>query len=211
MSYIQCLNYSKKINGHCILNDISVEISRGECVGLWGRNASGKTMLLRAFAGLILPDQGCMVIGGQTLTPRHRFPKSMGLIIENLTFWPFMTGQDALAVIASINKKVDGSSIAETMELVGLDPKDTRTIRKYSLGMIQKLAIAQAIMESPDLLLLDEPTNALDEKSRERFYGIVQAEINRGTTLVMASHSREDLEKCCHRVMQIDGGSIIMH
>jgi ABC-2 type transport system ATP-binding protein len=209
MSYIQCRNYSKTINGYCILNDISIDIDRGECVGLWGRNASGKTMLLRAMAGLILPDHGSMVVGGQTLTPRHRFPQSMGLIIENLSFWPFMKGLDALIVIASINKKADEAKIIETMNLVDLDPKETRTIRKYSLGMIQKLAIAQAIMESPDLLLLDEPTNALDEKSRKRFYEVIQAEIQRGTTLVMASHNREDLEICCHRVIQIDGGSII--
>lgn len=166
-------------------------------------------MLLRAIAGLILPDHGSMVVDGQTLTPRHRFPKSMGLIIENMTFWPFMTGKDTLTVIASINKKVDEENIIKTMNLVGLDPKDTRTIKKYSLGMIQKLAIAQALMESPDLLLLDEPTNALDEKSRERFYEIIQAEIQRGATLVMASHNREDLEKCCQRVIQIDDGSII--
>jgi ABC-2 type transport system ATP-binding protein len=150
-----------------------------------------------------------MVVDGQTLTPRHRFPKSMGLIIENMTFWPFMTGKDTLTVIASINKKVDEEKIIKTMNLVGLDPKDARTIKKYSLGMIQKLAIAQALMESPDLLLLDEPTNALDEKSRERFFEIIQAEIQRGATLVMASHNREDLEKCCHRVIQIDDGSII--
>ncbi|MEA4887921.1 MAG: ABC transporter ATP-binding protein [Clostridiaceae bacterium] len=208
MSYIQCQNYSKTINKHSVLNDISIDIDRGECVGLWGRNASGKTMLLRAFAGLILPDHGCMIVGGQTLTTRHRFPESMGLIIENLTFWPFMTGKDALTVIASVKKTANEAKIVETLDRVGLDPQDTRTIRKYSLGMIQKLAIAQAIMESPDLLLLDEPTNALDEKSRERFYDMIQEEQKRGVTLVMASHNRDDLERCCHRVVQIDGGSI---
>ena len=209
MSYIKCQNYSKKLNGHLVLNDVSIEIKRGECVGLWGRNASGKTMLLRAFAGLILPDCGSVSVAGRQLTTRHRFPESLGLMIENLAFWPFMTGKDALEVIASIKKLADAEKISDTMQRVGLDPDDRRTIRKYSLGMVQKLAIAQAIMESPDLLLLDEPTNALDEKSRKHFYDIVQDEIQRETTLVMASHTREDLEQCCHRVIQIDQGRII--
>lgn len=210
MSMIRCVNYSKKINGLWVLSDISVDVEYGECVGLWGRNASGKTMLLRAFAGLILPDSGSVTINGQLLTPRHRFPDSLGLIIENMKFWPFMTGIEALSAIASIKKLVSKEIIIETMQSVGLNPQDKRSISKFSLGMIQKLSIAQAIMESPDLLLLDEPTNALDEKSRMQFYKIIRSEIKRGATIVIASHSREDLEECCHRVIEIDNGEILL-
>ncbi|MFZ7133124.1 MAG: ABC transporter ATP-binding protein [Eubacteriales bacterium] len=191
-----------------VLSDISLEIAQGECVGLWGRNASGKTMLLRAFSGLILPDTGSIMVNGQLLTTQNRFPDSLGLIIENMKFWPYMTANEALSVIASIKKKVSKDIIRETLLRVGLDPLDKRSISKFSLGMIQKLSIAQAIMESPNLLLLDEPTNALDEKSRLQFYEIIKSEIKRGATIVMASHSREDLDECCHRIIKIDNGTI---
>lgn len=206
--YIQCLDYTKNLNGRSVLNNVSLEIKPGECVGIWGRNASGKTMLLRAFSGLILPDSGSISVAGQLLTPRDRFPRSLGIIIENIAFWPFLTGKDTLRTIASVKKIANAQRICETMELVGLDPDDSRTIRKYSLGMIQKLAIAQAIMEQPSLLLLDEPTNALDEKSRKNFFEIIRSEQARGTTIVISSHTKSDLEISCNRIINIDNGAV---
>lgn len=165
-------------------------------------------MLLRAFSGLILPDSGSISVAGQLLTPRDRFPRSLGIIIENIAFWPFLTGKDTLRTIASVKKIANAQRICETMELVGLDPDDSRTIRKYSLGMIQKLAIAQAIMEQPSLLLLDEPTNALDEKSRKNFFEIIRSEQARGTTIVISSHTKSDLEISCNRIINIDNGAV---
>lgn len=208
MSYIVCENYCKSIKGNIVLNNISFNIAKGECIGLWGRNASGKTMLLRAISGLILPDSGTMKVDNLILSPKSRFPDSLGLIIENISFWPFMTGKNVLKTIAAIKNITDDAKIDKTMIRVGLDPLNIKNVGKYSLGMIQKLAIAQAIMEQPDLLLLDEPTNALDEGSRNKFYKILDEEIDRGATIVLASHTREDLESCCNRILYIDNGTI---
>lgn len=199
--------YTKIIRGKTVLNNIDLCVSKGECIGILGRNASGKTMLLRAMAGLILPTSGTAAVNGQTIKQGHRFPDSMGIIIENIEFWPFMTAKETLEYLNSFRKKASSQDIDHALVKSGLDPADKRKVFKFSLGMRQKLAIAQAIFEKPDLLLFDEPTNSLDKASRSDFYELIRSEKKRGCTVVIASHIKEDLE-VCDRLIEIENGVI---
>jgi ABC-2 type transport system ATP-binding protein len=208
MNYVELNNYGKKIQGRCVLNNINLEVAQNQIVGLHGRNASGKTMLLRAISGLIRPTSGTVKVRGSILSPAHPFPKSMGIIIETVNFWPHYSGFSCLKVLASIRNTIDDAKIKDTLQRVGLDPEDKMPIRKYSMGMKQRLAIAQAIMEEPELLLLDEPTNSLDTQSRGIFRNIMLEENQRGATIIIASHIREDLELCCNSFYFIENGEI---
>lgn len=205
---IKLENYSKIIKKRMILDSVNLNVSRGECLGILGRNASGKTMILRAMAGLILPTTGSAVVAGESLKAGRRFPESMGLIIETTDFWPLMTGRQTLEYLNTFRKTASSADIEDAMERVGLDPFDNRRVLKFSLGMKQKLAIAQAIFEKPDLLLFDEPTNSLDRESREDFYQIIREEKERGCTIVIASHIQEDLD-FCDRLVEIENGKLI--
>ena len=196
---------NKTIKGADILRGIDLKLHGGKIYGLYGSNGSGKTMLLRAIAGLIHIDSGSIVINGKQLHKDSDFPESIGVVIENPEFWDGYTGFENLKMLASIKKKINNDAIRNTLERVGLDPSDKRTVKKYSLGMKQKLGIAQAIMESPDIILLDEPTNALDKKSTEIIRSIIAVEAARGAIVVVASHVEADLDICDIRYEMIDG------
>ena len=157
---------SKTIKHKKVLNDISLHLTAGHIYGFYGPNASGKTMLFRAIAGLIKVDKGTIDVFGERIGRDIAFPRNMGLMIENASLWGNLTGYENLELLASIKKVISTSDIQNAMERVGLDPSDRRRYSAYSLGMKQKLALAQAIMESPSLLILDEPTNSLDEASK---------------------------------------------
>ena len=196
---------NKTIKGADILRGIDLKLHGGKIYGLYGSNGSGKTMLLRAIAGLIHIDSGSIVINGKQLHKDSDFPESIGVVIENPEFWDGYTGFENLKMLASIKKKINNDAIRNTLERVGLGPSDKRTVKKYSLGMKQKLGIAQAIMESPDIILLDEPTNALDKKSTENIRSIIAEEAARGAIVVVASHVEADLDICDIRYEMIDG------
>ena len=155
-------NYNKLIKKKEILTDINLTFESGKIYGLHGHNGSGKTMLLRAICGLILPTSGSVTVDGKTVGKDIEFPDSVGVIIENMSLIPEYTGFKNLQLLAGIKKKIGDSEIRDTLISVGLDPDDKRKVKEYSLGMKQKLNFAQAIMEKPELLLLDEPTNAMD-------------------------------------------------
>ena len=205
MNEIIISGISKTIKGTEILKNIDLKLQGGKIYGLYGSNGSGKTMLLRAVAGLIRIDSGSIIINGKQLHKETDFPKSIGVVIENPQFWDGYTGFENLKMLASIKKKINNDAIRNTLERVGLDPSDKRTVKKYSLGMKQKLGIAQAIMESPDIILLDEPTNALDKKSTENIRSIIAEEAARGAIVVVASHVEADLDICDIRYEMIDG------
>lgn len=205
MNEIIISGISKTIKGTEILKNIDLKLQGGKIYGLYGSNGSGKTMLLRAVAGLIRIDSGSIIINGKQLHKETDFPKSIGVVIENPEFWDGYTGFENLKMLASIKKKINNDAIRNTLERVGLDPSDKRTVKKYSLGMKQKLGIAQAIMESPDIILLDEPTNALDKKSTENIRSIIAEEAARGAIVVVASHVEADLDICDIRYEMIDG------
>jgi len=209
MDYVILKNYQKQIKQREILIDIDLTIPENEVVALLGRNASGKTMLLRAISGLIKPTAGEVLIKGKRLTDAHPFPESLGILLGSITFWPHCTALQCLKTLAAINNKIGEKEIKETLIRVGLDPEDNRPVRKFSMGMVQKLAIAQAIMEKPELILLDEPTNSLDTNSRQLFHQIIADEKERGATIVIASHIKEDLEECCTIFHEVENGRLI--
>ena len=164
MKSVELINLNKTIKGKEILNNINLTLEKGKVYGFFGRNGSGKTMLFRAICGLIKPTSGEIRVNGKRLHKEISFPESVGVIIESPGFWNYYTGFENLKVLAGIKNKLTDNEIKKALEKVGLNPEDKRTFKKYSLGMKQRLAIAQAIMEKPDLIILDEPTNALDEE-----------------------------------------------
>lgn len=206
METIQLRNVNKKIRGKPILIDINLTLEGGLVHGFYGRNASGKTMLFRAISGLVIPDSGIVDVFGEIIGDKVSFPSSMGLIIENIELWRNLTGFENLKLLAGINKKIGDSLIRETLCRVGLDPYDKRRYSAYSLGMKQKLAIAQAIMESPKLIILDEPTNGLDEESVVNFYNLLLEEKKRGATCLICSHQKEDIKLLSDATYVLDAG-----
>ena len=200
-------NVSKQIKGVEILTEINIEFESGKIYGLCGCNGSGKTMLLRMLAGLIRPSGGKVIVDGNTLHKDIDFPENMGVLIENPDFWQNYTGKEALYALAAINKKIGIKEIDHAMERVGLQPNDSRTIKKYSLGMKKRLGIAQAIMEFPNLLLLDEPTNALDKKGVETIGNLILEEKADDSIIILASHNKVDLD-ICDVIFEIENGRI---
>jgi ABC-2 type transport system ATP-binding protein len=205
MDKIVVKNAVKVLKGRTVLNNVSFSVDKGGIYGFFGSNGSGKTMLFRAICGLIRLTSGEIDVFGQKIGVDVSFPKNLGVIIESLGFWDDYTGFKCLKMLASIRKVIGDADIRNAMERVGLDPDDRRTFKKYSLGMKQRLAIAQAIMEHPDLLILDEPTNALDEDGVALMHNIFAEEQKRGATILIASHNKEDLSCCSRKFKMIDG------
>ena len=206
MKAVEIYNLSKVIKGKTILSNINLSLEQGIGYGLYGHNGSGKSMLLRAIAGLIHPTQGTVTVFGKTLGKDISFPERLGLIIESVGFWPYYTGFENLKTLASIKNQISDQEIKQSMTRVGLDPADKRAYDKYSLGMKQQLGVAQAIMEKPNLILLDEPTNALDENGVELIRTVVRDEIARGATVLIASHNKEDLSLLCSKFYKMNDG-----
>jgi ABC-2 type transport system ATP-binding protein len=208
MSVVEIQNLTKKIKNKIILSHINLSLEAGTANGFYGHNGSGKSMLFRAIAGLIQPTEGSVKAFGKEIGKDVSFPESMGLVIESVGFWPYYTGFENLKALASIKKTISNEEIKNAICRVGLDPDDKRTYRKYSLGMKQRLGIAQAIMEKPNLILLDEPTNALDEDGVQKIRTIIQEEVKRGACVLIASHNREDLALLCSRFFKMDDGEL---
>ena len=205
MEHIRLDKVSKEIKGVWVLKDIQLEFKGGVIYGLSGCNGSGKTMLMRMISGLIRPTEGTVYINDKILHRDIDYPPEIGVLIETPNFWKNYSGKEALRLLASIKKVIGEEEIKDTMIRVGLDEKDNRTIKKYSLGMRQKLGIAQAIMEKPTIILLDEPTNALDKESVERIRTIIKEEANRGAIVIIASHNPMDLD-VCDEIIELEGG-----
>lgn len=201
-------NYNKLIKKKEILTDINFTFESGKIYGLHGHNGSGKTMLLRAICGLILPTSGSVTVDGKTVGKDIEFPDGVGVIIENMSLIPEYTGFKNLQLLAGIKKKIGDSEIRDTLISVGLDPDDKRKVKEYSLGMKQKLNFAQAIMEKPELLLLDEPTNAMDVQTVEKVRSILVEMKEKGTLIIIASHNKEDLDALCDEFIDICDGKI---
>lgn len=191
---VEVKNYSKKLKGRNVLDNVSYKFEGGNIYGLYGRNGSGKTMLMRAVAGLIFPTSGEVIIDGKVLHKEISFPKDMGVIIENMELMPQYDAYDNLKILGKIRKTETDDDINSTLEKVGLHDVKGKKVRTYSLGMKQKLAIAQAIFEHPKLLLLDEPTNALDEESINDIRKLLLELKEKGVLIIVASHNKEDIE-----------------
>ena len=205
---VELKNVSKRLNDVTVLEDISLTLEAGTIYGLKGKNGCGKTMLMRMMAGVIYPTSGTVSIDGEILHKDIATPRSIGVLIENPAFLPGYTGQRNLELLAGLTGKADRTQIAKTMNRVGLDPSDKRTYRKYSLGMKQRLGIACALMECPDLILLDEPINAIDEKGVPKIWKALQEEKQRGALIVLACHDTEELTSLAHQIITIEEGKI---
>lgn len=200
---------TKKIGANEVLKDISVVFDGGKIYGLRGKNGSGKTMLMRAICGLIRPTSGTIQINGRTLWKDMSFPDSIGVLIENPSFIDSFSGYRNLKALADINHKIGEKEIRKTIEKVGLDPFDHKKYKKYSLGMKQRLGIAAAVMEKPDIILLDEPINALDENGVKEIRDMLLELKNETRIIIIACHDREELEYLSDEILEIADGSIV--
>lgn len=209
--FLEITNVGKKIGADDVLSDISLSMEKGKIYGLQGKNGCGKSMLMRVMCGLVLPSVGEIKIDGKILGKDISFPQSVGVFIEKPGFLDSYSGFQNLAMLASIKKTVDGTEVKEVLKRVGLQDVMHKKFRKYSLGMKQKLGIAAAIMEHPDMIILDEPSNALDEKSEERLWQIVREERNRGALVIISCHAADVLEKVSDEIFKIDMGQIKEH
>lgn len=205
---ISVVNATKIIRQAVILKNVNLELVGGKVYGLQGPNGGGKTMLMRLISGLIRPTEGQVYIDGKQLGKDMDFPTSIGLLIENPAFLPSYTGFENLRLLAQLQNRVDETQIRLTIADVGLDPNDKRKYRKYSLGMKQRLGIASAIMEQPELILLDEPTNALDKIGVEQIMALIRREKEHGALIIMACHDGGILENISDEIYTVDGGHV---
>ena len=189
-----------------ILKNITVDFAKGRIHGLIGRNGSGKTMLMKCICGFVKPTNGEITVDGKRIGKDIDFPKNTGIIIETPGFIPYYSGYKNLKLLADLNKKIKSEHIKEVMFRVGLDPESKRHVRKYSLGMRQRLGLAQAIMEDPDLLILDEPMNGLDKDGVKDMRKYLLDLKEQGKTIIIASHSAEDIDVLCDTVCEMDKG-----
>ncbi|WP_071396578.1 ATP-binding cassette domain-containing protein [Bacillus tuaregi] len=209
--YIELKGLTKKISKTTVLDNISLSMEKGKIYGLKGKNGSGKTMLMRAICGLIVPSEGRININGDILGKDISFPKSVGALIENPGFIGSYTGFKNLKILADIKGEIDNNTINDVLLEVGLDPGDKKKYKKYSLGMRQKLGIAAAIMENPELIILDEPINALDEQSTNKVRDILQRRRKEGALIIVSCHDKEELEFLSDEIFIIENGRIIDH
>ncbi|MDE6728866.1 MAG: ATP-binding cassette domain-containing protein [Oscillospiraceae bacterium] len=192
-----------------ILKDINIYFERGKIHGLIGRNGSGKTMLMKCICGFVRPTSGEIFVDGKRIGKDCDFPDSTGIIIETPGFIPYYSGFKNLKLLADLRGKISKDDIRNTMKTVGLDPDLKRHVRKYSLGMRQRLGLAQAIMENPELLILDEPMNGLDKdgvKDMREYLLDLKAQ---GKTILIASHSAEDIDVLCDTVCEMEKGKLV--
>lgn len=200
---------AKTIHGAQVLKSVSLELVSGRVYGLMGPNGSGKTMLMRLACGLILPSSGSVEIDGKRLGYDMDFPESVGLLIESPAFLPSYTGYKNLELLASIKGRVSAEDLRNALRDVGLEPADKRKYRKYSLGMKQRLGLAAAIMEKPDLLILDEPTNALDREGVKLVPELVKREKKRGALVLLTCHDSALLREMSDTIVLIEEGRAV--
>lgn len=203
---IEIANVTKRIRKALILDNVNLTFESGHVYGLYGPNGSGKTMLIRLIAGLILPTSGTVTLDGRVLGEDMDFYESMGTLIETPSFLPGLTGLQNLRLLAQLRKRIDESAICQALRDVGLEPGDKRKFRKYSLGMKQRLGIAAAIMEKPDIILLDEPTNALDQDGIAQICRLIRREKERGALMILACHEIEVLKAVCDEIILVSEG-----
>lgn len=203
---IQINDVSLTIKKTEILRNVTVSLEQGKIHGLIGRNGSGKTMLMKCICGFVKPTEGTITVNGKQVGRDCDFPDSVGIIIETPGFIPYYSGYKNLKLLADLRKKITGEQVKEAMERVGLEPELKRHVRKYSLGMRQRLGLAQAIMEEPELLVLDEPMNGLDKEGVADMRSYLLALKAEGKTILIASHSTEDIAVLCDTVWEMDKG-----
>lgn len=199
---------TKVFKRQAVLQNVSVDFAEGGIYGLIGRNGSGKTMLMKCICGFVPPTSGEIFVHGKRVDYSSDFPKDIGFIIETPGFLKNASGFNNLKLLASINRIIDEKRVREVMRKVGLDPDSKKQVGRYSLGMRQRLGIAQAIMEHPGILLLDEPMNGLDNGGVAEMRALFLQLKKEGKTIIITSHNHEDIEVLCDRVYEMDNGRL---
>lgn len=194
----------KSFGKDTVLQDVSLSIEPGQIFGVVGNNGSGKTVLMKCICGFLRPDKGKVMVNGQQVGKDCDFPDSMGLIIETPGFIPNLSGFQNLKILAALKGKIGRKEIKESIFRVGLDPDMRKPVAKYSLGMRQRLGIAQAIMEDPDVLILDEPFNGLDKAGVAHMRELVKELKSQGKSILLASHNVQDIEELCDDVHEME-------
>ena len=207
--YIQLTNISKTFGKQTVLQPLTMGFEEGMIHGIIGRNGSGKTVLMKMILGILPPTTGTVIVGDKRIGKDVDFPESAGAIIETIEFIPYMSAYQNLADIAAMRGNLSKTQIKEVLEMVGLGNVGRKHVSKFSMGMRQRLAIAQAVMESPKLLILDEPMNGMDEKGVEEMRRLILARKAAGTTIILSSHNIEDIRILCDQVYRIDAGVVM--
>lgn len=209
MSYICFKNVSKSFNRIPVVKSADFMIEKGEICGFIGRNGSGKTVIFKLMTGLLVPDEGKVIIDNENYSGKGSFFPSVGVMIETPGFIPHYSGLKNLKILNSMSHNpVPKTEICALMTRLGLDPKNRRPVRTYSLGMRQKLGIIQAVMNKPELLVLDEPMNSLDAESVNEIRKLFSELNEAGATIVIASHISEDIEALCTRIFRIENAQV---
>ena len=206
---IEVTNISKTFSGRKVLDNVSISVQRGSICGLVGRNGCGKTVLMKCICGFIVPEIGQIKLFGKKVSRKKMPTDNMGIIIENPGFMEDETAMKNLQYLAKLNNHIEKKQVEKTIIRVGLDPKEKKKVKNYSLGMRQRLAIAQAIMEEQDVIILDEPMNGLDIEGVKKVRQLLLELKNEGKTILLASHNSEDIRHLCDKVYRMDAGKII--
>ena len=210
MSYIEVNNVGKKYKDKMLVEDVSFTVEKGEILGIVGLNGSGKTVLLKCICGLMDYNSGSIKVDGKIIGKDCEYPKNMGVIIETPGFLPYHSGYKNLEYLASLRKKITKQDIKDVLVKVGLEGEEKKLVAKYSLGMRQRLGIAQAIMENPELLILDEPMNGLDKEGIVEVRKLLLDMKSEGKTMIVTSHNEEDIKVLCDKVIEMDKGRILI-
>ncbi|MFD7525745.1 ATP-binding cassette domain-containing protein [Paenibacillus chitinolyticus] len=201
---IKIRNLTKKFKGATVFEDISFQLNKGEAYGFLGYNGSGKSVLFKIICGFLRPDTGVVEIYDKILGKDIDYPENTGVIIETPGFLEDYSAYQNLKFLASIRNKITDKEIVEVLNTVELDPASKMHVKKFSLGMKQRLAIAQAVMENPEILVLDEPFNGLDSDGVNKIRELLQKLKEKGTTILLTSHIKEDIEILCNHVFQFN-------
>ncbi len=205
---IELNNVSKKFKDIEVLKNINVQLDEGNIYGLYGRNGSGKTLLLKIICGFYLPTSGEVLFDGVNHNALNEFPDSLRALIENPSFFPDLTGYENLKLLAKIQNRICDDEIFSALKIVNLYEEKDKKYSKYSLGMKQKLGIAQVIMEDPKIIILDEPFNGIEEDTVKKLIDYLRGQSEKGKLIIVSTHIKDDLNKLTDKVFYIDGGEI---
>lgn len=206
---IEVQNGVKRFRDQVVLKNVSISFEKGQIHGIVGRNGSGKTVLFKCICGLMHPEEGVILVNGKRVGRDVDMPEDIGAIIEAPGFLPNYSGYKNLRFLANIRRKIGKEEILNVLKTVGLDPESRKHVGKYSLGMRQRLGIAQAIMEDPEILILDEPMNGLDNAGVQDIRALLLELKAQGKTILLASHNHEDIAALCDTVHEMDGGVLL--
>lgn len=205
---IQLINVTKRFKENEVLKNINLTFESGKIYGLCGRNGSGKSVLMKLICGFYVPTSGEILYDGINLNTKLEFPEDMRALIEKPSFFPDLTGFENLKILAKIQNKINDEEIYEALKIVNLYDEKDKKYHKYSLGMKQKLGIAQVIMEKPKIMIFDEPFNGIEEKTVNELIEYLKQIVKNGTTVILSTHIKEDLNKLTKNIIYIDNGMI---